>query len=643
MKKQFRLVIAALLMAACSNNSYIGNEDNLIPDAKPQPGIVFGALQSAATRADATGADAADRLGNKFVVFGTKHRQAETADETNDAIVFDMFQVEYAAGSAGSTETNTCNWEYAGKTAYKPLAIPQEVRYWDYEATKGYTFYAFSSTDISYPASASDLVSVQKVTTGATRYDKGYSVQTQPGANLDNLYFSDRTDVLPAFYQQPVLLRFRTFASRVRVAFYETVPGYNVQIDRFYYDADASVAASTAPVSTFAQMEDVMDGTPGHDRFAASVQRVTDNPTGNSFTVSYYPDGTNINQAHVTNTTVDYEYSLILGDNLFGAPIGSSSGALTYDYADKHYTTIYPFEASTTPMMLRLDYTLTANDGTGDVIHVRNARVTVPSAFMQWRSNYAYTYIFKISDKTNGTTGGDPTDPDHPGSDPDDDPEGLFPITFDACVVTSQDFGQEWITSIMTNSVSSYSLTSDVANSNEYHVGENIYLVTTNNTTHNILPAAGVGDATGYAQVYAATTTGEEITEAAVWAQLTGTPNDISLTPVTPAPTLVPGVPRPDGSAYVVGTNGALRFTPSAAGKYVYVFCETQYVAPTYEPAGTTFDLMANYYFLSTSGAYYAASGLHVDNYATYQPLLYQQTAPGTPGVYTVKVINVVP
>lgn len=168
-------------------------------------------------------------------------------------------------------------------------------------------------------------------------------------------------------------------------------------------------------------------------------------------------------------------------------------------------------------------------------------------------------------------------------------------------------------------------------------------MVTTSNSTHAVLPANGVGAASGNVQVYSVASAGEVISESSVWNRLTGSDNGLTLTPVSPAPTLAPAVPQPDGTAYVVGTNGALRFTPTAAGKYAYVLCETQYVAPTYEPAGATFDLMATYYFRSATGVYYAASGLHVDNYDTYRSMLYLQTSPGVPGVYTVKVLTVVP
>ena len=71
-------------------------------------------------------------------------------------------------------------------------------------------------------------------------------------------------------------------------------------------------------------------------------------------------------------------------------------------------------------MTLKIDYTLIATDGSGETITVRGATATIPAENTNWVSNKIYTYIFKISDSTNGSTGGSST--------------GLKPITFEAIV-----------------------------------------------------------------------------------------------------------------------------------------------------------------------------------------------------------------
>ena len=59
-----------------------------------------------------------------------------------------------------------------------------------------------------------------------------------------------------------------------------------------------------------------------------------------------------------------------------------------------------------------------------EIIKVYGATAQIPAESAAWKPGYAYTYIFKITKDTNGST-----DPEHIY------PEGLFPITFDAVVV----------------------------------------------------------------------------------------------------------------------------------------------------------------------------------------------------------------
>jgi len=140
---------------------------------------------------------------------------------------------------------------------------------------------------------------------------------------------------------------------------------------------------------------------------------------------------------------------------------------------------VLPFVENAKNLVIRADFTLVALDGVGEPITVKGASAVVPVAYAKWKPNYAYTYIFKISDRTNGTTGDpDPTpsDPDVPNPDPESE-AALYPITFDAEVSSVEDYNQETITG-MTNlggdAITTYSPTSDVTNAGEYRVGETI-------------------------------------------------------------------------------------------------------------------------------------------------------------------------
>lgn len=630
MKKLYLfLTLSSAVMVGCVNDDYVGDNPE---GTRTQTGAIeFGLNAPNISRATLVGSKAAEKLNNHFVVYGTKHATAEAATDANDEIVFNQYNVEWTDNSAGTTTTNSHNWEYVGKDSYSTTTTSQTVKYWDENAANGYTFYAFSSSNISYPANASDLVTVTKTTTGTSVYDKGYTVTAKTGTSLDNMYYADRKTVAKSEYGKPVVLTFRNFGSRVRVGFYETVPGYSVKINKFYYDDDA-----TGVVTTFKAMN--KDNT---TNFAASLQNVKTTGPNNQFTVTYYDDtdASVENRAKVTNTTVAYDYTLTLGTGVVNATLATTSSTPTWDKTDGAYTTVYPFEANTNPMLIRVDYTLTADDGSGETIEVKNARVVVPAQYVQWKSNYAYTYLFKISDNTNGTSGTTPTDPDDPTTG---GKEGLFPITFDALVEAATDNMQETITTVAANSITTYANGSDVTANNEYKAGDDIRVVVAKTATgHAVIEPNAIGDAATQAQVYVATTTatGDKISEATVKAKLTGLENGITLTPITPAASIEDKITMSDGTEKTIKN---VKFTAEATKKYAYVYTTTKYVAPTYNSAATTaFNPATTYYFKTDKGVYYAASGLTAGNFDTYKANLYTQATAGTAGVYDVKIITV--
>lgn len=618
----FLAALVATMLASCSSDEFVGENS---PELKQGAtgAISFSSGATATTRADLYGSAAAGKLGNKFVVYGTKHTDAEDNGATNDAVVFNNFQVEYSASSAGTTESNSSDWEYVGKQAYDATTSSQGIKYWDYSANNGYTFYAFSSTDISYPAAAADKVSVTKTTTdGTSLYNKGYAVTVKTGATLNNLYFSDRAPVAKTDYEKTVSFTFRNIGAKVRVGFYETIPGYSVKIDKFYIDEDANAAVTTFPAMNTAKT----------DGFYASLQNVK-RSTDQTLNVTYYDDtdATIENRPKMTNPNAGYDYYLKLGNGtgIIGKTLAETAASPTWVAgltANNYYIPVFPFEDNTNALLLKLDFTMTSTDGTNDVIHVRGARAIIPAPLVQWKSNFAYTYIFKITDKSNGTTGavdanGDPTDP-----------EGLKPITFDAIVVDMDDEKQETITTGSTRSITTYA---EGAIAEEYSSGNPIYAVISTKTTHRAITPTALGDAANNAQVYSLS---KAATEAEVLGQLTGSPMGITMTAVSGA-SIETTIPLADGTNPAISN---VKFTPSAAGTYAYVYTTTKYVAPTYEAQTSgTYDSSKTYYMKSSNGAYYAVSVPTEAAFNANKSSLYVQTSAGTPGEYDVKVIKV--
>ncbi len=637
----FMLTAAATMMfAGCANDVTVavGDEGEAIEEVVGTA-IGFGFSVPNQTRATLSGSDAAGKLNNEFVVFGTKHAADEDGTKTNDNVVFENYKIVYDANTAGTSETNTNNWEYVGQTTYAESKVKpslggsknQAVKYWDYSAAKGYTFTAFAAkgglSDNGNVELVEKLEADPNTTEGATKskYNKGYKITLKsnaPATTLDGIYFSDRKEVAKAEYNKPVVLTFRNFGSRVRVGFYETVPGYSVKIDKFYYANEG-----TTVVTDFSNMTNAST-----DAFKAALQNVGTSTTGNTLTVAYKDNSSGIeNQPTVTNTTVTYSNTLTLGSGITSAKsLAETSAKPTWDSNNGAYTTVYPNEACSNPMLLRCDYTLTSIDGSKEEIKVKNARVAIPAEYCRWKPNFTYTYLFKISDKTNGKTGDD-----------DDDPEGLFPITFDASVVDVSTGNQEIISTVSSNSVITYANGSKVTENGEYKVNEEIYVVDEKTSDHTVIKPTDIGDAAGQAQVYKLN---QSTTEGQLYAQLNGAKLGISTAAVNGA-TVETSVPLADGTSL---TLDAVKFKPTEAGTYAYVYTTTKYVATTYKAAENNYSAGTAYYFKTADsaegandGVYYAASGISADNFATYKNQLYVVEVQGTTGVYDIKIINV--
>ncbi len=645
---------AAMMLAGCANDENVitqGGGASELTDAT----IGFNLTVPGQTRATLSGKDAADKLNSEFVVFGTKHMDAaEDGTATNDQNVFMNYKVTYTENTVGTSETNTRNWEYVDVAPYdeklvSPKTGSQTVKYWDYSAKNGYTFTAFAAQkELTDGHVTITKTTADPATENKSVYKKGYTVSATKDAVLDNIYYSDRVEVSKAKYAKPVTMTFRNFGSRVRVGFYETVPGYTVKIDKFYFDSDADAA-----VTTYSAMKDGSES-----EFKAALWNVNKEPKAgaegttatNKLTVTYYSEGTVINQPTVTNTTVTYTPTLTLGTGLTNTTLADKSSAPTWDTANGGYTTVYPNEACSNPMLIRCDYTLTAEDGSGETIKVKNARVVVPAEYMKWKPNFTYTYLFKISDSTNGTTGDDPKDPDNP------DNEGLHPISFDAVVIDATTGNQEYVATVSTNTVITYAKGSQVTTNAEYKAGEEIYVVDQSTTAgtdnkHSVIKPSAIGNAVGNAQVYKLN---KAATEGEVYAQLNGANLGITTTAVSGdnVASIVTEVPLSDGTNL---TLDAVKFKPAALAVatkpeyYAYVYTKTEYKATEYESAAQKkYDSNTVYFFKTADssegandGVYYAASGIGSDNFETYKSKLYVVKSSGTAGVYDIKVITV--
>ena len=131
--------------------------------------------------------------------------------------------------------------------------------------------------------------------------------------------------------------------------------------------------------------------------------------------------------------------------------------------ANNGYFIVMPTLASeASPILIKCDYTLKSTDGSNEEIHVKGATAAIPAAYSKWDINTRYTYLFKISENTNGTTGGS------------DDPAGLYPITFDAAVAEMTDKTEGTTTTFTAPSITTYQEGSVVDNTIKYVANKNI-------------------------------------------------------------------------------------------------------------------------------------------------------------------------
>ena len=593
MKKKFFFAAMALVaLASCSDDNFVGeNSPNLGGESGDGGAIVFSSTAKAITRADHVGADAASLLNKKFYVVAFKGNGSTTMDQT-----FDNYLVEWTENTAGKTQSNTSDWEYVGKTAPAWSGIKgntQTIKYWDYSNDQ-YDFIAWSPGTATAVTTTPTTGQVQITAPTAGSYAPSYTLTGSRDdlakcyiADLVTAYKADKTPIQPK-YQEEVKFTFRNLACKVRMALYETVPGYSVKDVKFY--TDDATAISTGASATNANL--FTSGSEAYNKFY----------TAGTYTVSFTTIGasnlsaTDYNKAHVafaatgSDTKEDFgalnkvgrEYQEADATNYLGRSLPNASYAGT---AAPYYKTMLPNETGTV-LELRVDYTLLATDGSGEEIKVHGAKAFVPLIYTQWKPNYAYTYIFKISDNTNGWT-----------STVTDDPQGLFPITFDAIVVDAEEFQQNTITTVATPSITTYQkghnpeIDGSVIGIDEYDKdGGHIFVqvmkdgaLATDLKTAGISKLYTLGGKTSYTE--ADVLDALNIQASVSGSVITGR-NDVTLTTASIDNTItaIPGVNGNDISV-VAGT--AAEFTP-AAGTYAYVYDTKTYGGQKYtaEPAG---------------------------------------------------------
>lgn len=423
---QLSLASLALIIASCADESIVDknvNRTNISDGLEAQP-VLFSVGQNNNTRATLL-----QNAGHfNFGVFGYKDNDLQNPVFRNYLVGYYDEALAYGTPSGstfGDPSGNTQGvsyWmyegmgadEYTGTYAGLPLTdayrsnLPyQYMRYWDKESAST-SFYAYAP-----------YVHGEQTAT----FDNETKLLTLPAGSMHDGY-EDRslyeylyatTTVENANYGNDVYLPFRRLNCKVNIRFYEEIPGYTVQIidlGNNYTNVHATPALRTGSEGNYSYADGQYYKSAG-----VTVNFAGASPVENQLSPV----------AHAKGETL-----------VFTTPDAPEIGT-TAESSTPSVTTYYgiPKQESTGGFTFHVSYRLTSD--MGEQITVRNATAFVPADKCNWKSNTAYTYIFKITRDTNGST--DPTiEPDIDPSNPDVDPDpALYPIVFDSCTV------EEWL------------------------------------------------------------------------------------------------------------------------------------------------------------------------------------------------------
>lgn len=640
MKKYLVFAASALALASCQNDEFLGEVPGNVKDGATKE-INFSHNLGKVTRAgDNIIGAAAGKLLQRFYILGTKGTLPTEA--LTSTKVFDNYVVEWAANSAGTTEDNTDDWKYVGVDKRPDKTISgQTIKYWDNSAGQ-YDFIAYSIGDNTLvtgenPTVSSGSVYGSLIATPTTTEPKSFSIKVADVNDLKECYITDVVTVERGDYGKPVNLVFKNLSAKVRMAFYETVPGYTVSDIKFYEDSSTSLG-------TLSDETEYKNAT-----LYASTSVL---PTAGTIDVTYpkvgttYSNNLDYNKVFVTVSASSTDSKINLGTINYSSnsvlATTAKEACMAGNSYDSYYTHIFP-NPNGQALTLRVDYKLTSTDGSDEVINVYGATAVIPATYTQWQPNYAYTYIFKISDNTNGFTS------------TSSDKSGLFPITFDAVVraVDDVDFNQETITTVSAPSVTTYAFNNSTKKviaayntGNEYPASDNtdIYF----SVADNGIPKT---DLNSKGQLYSvsvnsgltlANVTEAEVIDALQIQESTGTGtitgrNGITLTEATTQhPTTIP---TEDGKGISVTDNSVAKFTANTtATTYAYVYRNSN-GSPTdiytaVQGNGTT-TAKTNEYYEDPNGTNVVSTGVTLVSGKTY----YKKYTNNN-NVYGVKVVR---
>lgn len=486
MKKYLFIAASALALASCSSEDFVGTEGGNVENGANKA-INFSGNAGKITRATSNEGTPQQMLDYQFKVYGVKKMSKNGGDKFEPS--FSDYYVWY--DEAKNTTSNTKGWEYVGNkkagnedatygSGNVKLQNDQYIKYWDYAAEEyhfvaGSPISAFTYNKNADINTAGMRIPSATITGLAGHYEAN---NTETALETNPVYIAAPVKIGKDDYQRPVTFTFQRQQSMVRVGLYETIPGYSITKIKFY-DADGTTATSSNIILTSATQDYFVGGS----NVSGTVTYNWETPTP-SYTFNYTDD------ENLKKSKNWYAGELSTLATTSSEPTVNILYGTDKDMSTTGYFTVLPIPSTTeaSPILIKCNYTLSADDHSGETIEVTGATAAIPAAYSKWEANTRYTYLFKISDKTNGYTGTNP------------DKTGLYPITFDAVV---KDEKQGTITTIATPSITTYQANSVVENSGiKYVTNKEIKVTVTDNTNGDIKTLSEDDSSVGYVAVY---------------------------------------------------------------------------------------------------------------------------------------------
>ena len=453
MKKVTIFAAIAMTMVGCSSDELVNNSTE-----NTEAPIAFSVEKKNITR----GTQNLEKLGHyNFGVWAYKYGTGLATQQ-----VMDNYLVGYSDGNGvGYSNANATTWastigdqkdhkspwfyEYLGteeyqntdaskgylasQTAYMSANAHQYLRYWDlkYTNTNFYAYAPYRAAGVAFNESE------KKITVANTAQVAGYdnpSLQEfmYAGAQATNADLKD------------VKLTFKHLGAQVNLRFYEDVRGYKVQI----IDVTSAGTGIQATPATVTESGTTKTYTKAdyYTTCGATIDYTTvANPTA---TVNHTGATTTQNNLKFTIPGKDNgltEYPSKSNPKYYVIPEAVSTGSTqTYAVSPTVYYPVAQPTGSEVGFTFHVSYKLIAEDN-GEEITVKDARVYVPASVTDnstdpatttyiaaWQPNTKYTYTFKITENSTGTT--NPTNPDITIPTVPTTPQ-VYPIVFDGATV----------------------------------------------------------------------------------------------------------------------------------------------------------------------------------------------------------------